>query len=119
MDGAGQRQGKVDCGWYDLQNVPSEGREYYLSSSVFSGETLRVEFVSPKRGRSEASAAAVTELKVTSQLLRQADLLTSQNMVLTVAKVGKSASLLRKLIIASPRAKKRPASAITSPLTRF
>ena len=76
-------------------------------SSVFSGGTLRVEFVSPKRGRSEASAAAVPELKVTSQLLRYTDLLTSQTMVLTVAKgvqvrlPSPSAFLLHKLIIAS------------------
>lgn len=76
-------------------------------SSLFSGGGLRVEFVSPKRGRTEASAARVPGLKVTSQLLRYTDLLTSQSMVLSVAQGAKAllpspaAFLLHKLIIAS------------------
>lgn len=76
-------------------------------SSVFSGGLQRVEFISPRRGRAEASAAAVPELKVTSQLLRYTDLLTSQTMALNVAQGVKvqlpspSAFLLHKFIIAS------------------
>jgi hypothetical protein len=76
-------------------------------SSLFSGGGLRIEFVSPKRGRTEASAARVPGLKVTSQLLRYTDLLTSQTMVLNVAQGAKvrlpspAAFLLHKLIIAT------------------
>lgn len=76
-------------------------------SSVFTAGSLRVDFISPKLGRTDASAAGVPELKVTSQLLRYADLLTSRTMVLTVAQGVKvrlpspAAFLLHKLIIAS------------------
>ena len=76
-------------------------------SSLFSGGGLRIEFISPKRGRTEASAARLPSLKVTSQLLRYTDLLTSQTMILSIAQgvrarlPSPAAFLLHKLIIAS------------------
>ncbi len=76
-------------------------------SSLFTGAGLRIEFVSPKRGRSESSAARVPDLKVTTQLLRYTDMLASQTLVLNVARGAKvrlpspAAFLLHKLIIAS------------------
>jgi hypothetical protein len=76
-------------------------------SSLFTGGGLRIEFVSPRRGRTEASAARVPDLKVTSQLLRYTDLLTSQTMILKVAQgamvrlPAPAAFLLHKLIIAT------------------
>ena len=76
-------------------------------SSYFAGGGLRLEFVSPKTGRREASAAQLPSLKVTAQLLRYTDLLASETMTLTISQgvrvrlPSPAAFMLHKLIIAS------------------
>jgi hypothetical protein len=84
-------------------------------STYFTGSTLKVELISPKKGRGEASAKRYENLRVTSQLLRFTDLLMRGSKVLPIAQgirarlPSPSAFLLHKLIIAQlwQRADKR------------
>lgn len=76
-------------------------------SSFFSGGGIRIDLVPPKRGRTEVSAARLPDLKVTPQLLRYTDLLTSETMILSIAQgvrvrlPSPASFMLHKLVIAS------------------
>jgi hypothetical protein len=84
-------------------------------STYFTGSGLKVELISPRKGRKDASAARFANLKVSSQLLRYTDLLIQSSKILSIAQgvrarlPSPSAFMLHKLVIATlwQRADKR------------
>jgi hypothetical protein len=84
-------------------------------STYFTGSGLKVELISPKKGRKDASATYFENLKVSTQLLRYTDLLMQSGKALSIAQgvrallPSPSAFMLHKLVIATlwQRAAKR------------
>jgi len=76
-------------------------------STYFTGNLLRIDFLSPKKGRQDASAAAHRELRITAQLLRYTDILLVGSRLLSVARgvrvrlPSPPAFLLHKLLIST------------------
>jgi hypothetical protein len=76
-------------------------------STYFTGNLLKIDFLSPKKGRQGASAAPHRELRITAQLLRYTDILLERSRLLSVAQgvrvrlPSPPAFLLHKLLIST------------------
>ena len=76
-------------------------------STYFTGNLLRIDFLSPKKGRQREPAAAHRELRITAQLLRYIDILPERSRLLPAAQgvrvrlPSPSSFLLHKLLIST------------------